>query len=86
MRRTGWRADAACRSRDPEALFVTGAAQQQAKAVCQNCRVRPQCLALALDERIEFGVWGGMTERERRDVLRRSPDVRSWFHFLVKAS
>ena len=40
--------------------------------------VRYECLADALDNRIEFGVWGGMTERERRALLRRHPHVASW--------
>jgi WhiB family redox-sensing transcriptional regulator len=40
--------------------------------------VRTECLADALDNRVEFGVWGGMTERERRALLRRRPDVSSW--------
>jgi WhiB family redox-sensing transcriptional regulator len=46
--------------------------------VCRSCPVRFECLADALDNRIEFGVWGGMTERERRALLRRHPTVRSW--------
>jgi WhiB family redox-sensing transcriptional regulator len=40
------------------------------------------CLADALDSRAEFGVWGGMTERERRTLLRRRPDVGSWRAFF----
>ena len=43
-----------------------------------GCPVRTECLADALDNRIEFGVWGGMTERERRALLRRRPNVSSW--------
>jgi WhiB family redox-sensing transcriptional regulator len=42
-------------------------------------------LAEALDNRIEFGVWGGMTERERRALLRRRPDVDSWRELLDEA-
>jgi WhiB family transcriptional regulator, redox-sensing transcriptional regulator len=42
-------------------------------------------LADALDHRIEFGIWGGMTERERRALLRRRPDVRSWRGLLQAA-
>ena len=61
---------AACRASDPDALFVQGAAQNRAKAICLACPVRTECLADALDNRIEFGVWGGMTERERRALLR----------------
>jgi WhiB family redox-sensing transcriptional regulator len=47
--------------------------------------VRTECLADALDNRIEFGVWGGMTERERRALLRRRPDVTSWRELLEDA-
>jgi len=43
------------------------------------------CLADALDNRVEFGVWGGMTERERRALLRRRPDVGSWRELLETA-
>jgi WhiB family redox-sensing transcriptional regulator len=62
----------------PDALFVEGSAQREARAVCLACAVRIECLADALDSRADFGVWGGMTERERRALLRRRPDVRSW--------
>ena len=50
----------------------------KAKRSCRSCPVRYECLADALDNRIEFGVWGGMTERERRALLRRHPQVTSW--------
>jgi WhiB family redox-sensing transcriptional regulator len=73
-----WTIAAACRGMDPDELFVQGAAQNRAKTVCAACPVRTECLADALDNRVEFGVWGGMTERERRALLRRRPDVRSW--------
>ena len=73
-----WTIAAACRGMDPDELFVQGAAQNRAKSVCAACPVRTECLADALDNRVEFGVWGGMTERERRALLRRRPDVRSW--------
>lgn len=63
---------------DPDALFVQGAAQQQAKQVCMGCPVIAECLADSLDKGTEFGVWGGMTERERRALLKRRPDVSSW--------
>jgi WhiB family redox-sensing transcriptional regulator len=43
-----------------------------------TCPVLVQCLAEALDSRTEFGVWGGMTERERRALLRKRPDITSW--------
>ena len=66
-------------------LFVQGAAQNRAKLICRGCQVRTECLADALDGRIEFGVWGGMTERERRALLRRRPEVSSWYDLLMRA-
>lgn len=72
---------AACRS-DPDAMFVDGKEQHLAKEVCTPCPLRPECLAEALQYRIEFGVWGGMTERERRALLRRHPHVDDWAHLL----
>lgn len=64
---------------------MQGAAQNRAKAVCTGCPVRTECLADALDNRVEFGVWGGMTERERRALLRRRPMVTSWRRLLETA-
>ncbi|MFP5219064.1 MAG: WhiB family transcriptional regulator [Actinomycetes bacterium] len=80
-----WTARSACKGADPDELFVTGAAQNRAKAVCMGCPVRTECLADALDNRVEFGVWGGMTERERRALLRRRPEVASWRGLLMQA-
>lgn len=80
-----WRIRAACRDVDPERLFVRGKDQHRAKRVCGGCPVRTECLAEALDRRIEFGVWGGMTERERRALLRARPEVRSWRDLLESA-
>ena len=80
-----WALEGSCRTADPDALFVQGAAQNRAKAVCLACPVRTECLADALDHRIEFGVWGGMTERERRALLKRRPNVRSWRRLLEAA-
>jgi WhiB family redox-sensing transcriptional regulator len=81
-----WRSRGACRAQDPDELFVRGAAQHQAKTMCMPCPVRAKCLAEALDHRIEFGVWGGMTERERRALLRRRSDVESWADLLEDAA
>lgn len=73
-----WAAYGACRNTAPDDLFVEGAAQRSAREVCAACDVRLECLVDALDHRIGFGVWGGMTERERRALLRARPDVVSW--------
>jgi len=80
-----WSARAACKTADPDSLFVQGAAQNRAKTICVGCSVRTECLADALDNRIEFGVWGGMTERERRALLRRRPQITSWRGLLETA-
>jgi WhiB family redox-sensing transcriptional regulator len=79
-----WAGRAACREQAPDELFVRGAEQHQAKQVCGRCPVRAECLAEALDNQIEWGVWGGMTERERRALLRRQPHA-SWRAVLEAA-
>ncbi|MCR3747347.1 MULTISPECIES: WhiB family transcriptional regulator [Lentzea] len=85
MNQGDWRINASCRDEEPDQLFVRGAEQRKAKLVCLGCPVRMECLAEALDNKIEFGVWGGMTERERRALLRRRPDVDSWHELLDNA-
>jgi WhiB family redox-sensing transcriptional regulator len=80
-----WTLRAACGDEAPDSLFVSGAAQHRAKSVCKGCPVRTECLADALDNRVEFGVWGGLTERERRALLRRRPNVASWQDLLATA-
>ena len=74
----GWAQHGACSKAEPDALFVRGGAQQAAKQVCVGCTVIAECLADSLDNRTEFGVWGGMTERQRRALLKRRPEVLSW--------
>ena len=83
-----WTANASCGAGRvaPDALFVEGSAQREARAVCTDCSVRLECLADALDSRADWGVWGGMTERERRALLRRRPDVTSWRAELLSAA
>ena len=66
-----WQEEALCAQTDPEAFFPEkGGSTREAKRVCQVCPVRAECLdyALANDER--FGIWGGMSERERRRLKR----------------
>lgn len=79
-----WAPAAACKQTQPDELFVRGAEQNKAKLVCSSCPVRTECLAEALDNQIEWGVWGGMTERERRALLRRNP-AQSWRTVLETA-
>lgn len=66
-----WQRDALCAQTDPEAFFPEkGGSTREAKSVCAACEVRAECLeyALAHDER--FGIWGGLSERERRRLRR----------------
>jgi WhiB family transcriptional regulator, redox-sensing transcriptional regulator len=83
--RWNWRGAARCRADEADELFVAGAQQREARMFCRSCPVRTECLAHALDEGVEFGVWGGMTERERRALLRTRPDVESWYDLLTGA-
>jgi len=77
-----WVANARCRDSDPDKLFVRGAAQRQAAAMCRHCPVMQECAADALDNKVEYGVWGGMTERQRRALLKDHPEVVSWAAFF----
>jgi WhiB family redox-sensing transcriptional regulator len=68
-----WQADAVCAQTDPEAFFPEkGGSTRDAKRICAGCDVKQQCLeyALANDER--FGIWGGLSERERRKLKKRA--------------
>jgi WhiB family redox-sensing transcriptional regulator len=78
-----WVSKARCRSTDPDDLFVRGAAQRKAAVICRHCPVITECLADALDNQMEFGVWGGMTERQRRALLKQHPEVVSWSEFFA---
>lgn len=78
-----WTLTAKCRGMQDQ-LFPEGADQKRARAVCLGCAVRSECLAEALDNRIEWGVWGGMTERERRQLLRQRTDISSWSSVLCR--
>lgn len=67
-----WMADGVCAQADPDEWFPEkGAPVKTAKRICRtSCDVQARCLAYALATRERFGVWGGMSERERRSVLR----------------
>jgi len=72
-RQPAWHDQALCAETDPEAFFPEkGGSTRDAKKVCVRCEVRVECLeyALAKDER--FGIWGGLSERERRRLKRRA--------------
>ncbi|MFJ2061092.1 WhiB family transcriptional regulator [Streptomyces sp. NPDC087908] len=81
-----WTEKAACGQTSAEAFFIRGHPQQRhAKRMCSSCPIRIECLADALDNRIRFGVWGGLSEKERRSLLRSRPDVDSWRPVLEQA-
>lgn len=66
-----WTEDAICAQIDPDLFFPEkGASIQQAKRVCDSCPVRQQCLDAALRNNERFGIWGGLSERERREYRR----------------
>ena len=66
-----WQRDAVCAQTDPEVFFPEqGGSTRDAKVVCSGCDVRAECLAYALDNDEQYGVWGGLSERERRRLVR----------------
>jgi WhiB family transcriptional regulator, redox-sensing transcriptional regulator len=70
-----WQERALCAQTDPEAFYPErGGSTREAKRICSGCHVRAECLQYALDHDERFGVWGGLSERERRR-LRRGEDV-----------
>jgi WhiB family transcriptional regulator, redox-sensing transcriptional regulator len=72
-----WLDGALCAQTDPEIFFPEmGVTSRDAKRVCMACEVRAQCLEYALDRGITHGVFGGLSERQRRPLLaaRRNPE------------
>lgn len=66
-----WQDKALCAQTDPEAFFPEkGGSTREAKRICQGCEVRSECLGHALDNDERFGIWGGLSERERRRIKR----------------
>ena len=66
-----WQEQALCAQTDPEAFFpAKGGSTREAKRICQACAVRDECLEYALLNDERFGIWGGLSERERRRLKR----------------
>lgn len=64
---TSWQEQALCAQSDPEVFFPEkGTSPKPAKMVCFRCEVRQECLQYALDNNERYGVWGGLSERQRR--------------------
>jgi WhiB family redox-sensing transcriptional regulator len=69
----GWQERALCAQTDPEAFFPEkGGSTREAKRVCGGCEVRAECLGYALENDERFGIWGGLSERERRRLKRQA--------------
>ena len=69
---TAWMAEGNCRLHPPATFFPSdGVGVDRARKICKDCPVLATCLDFALEERIEHGVWGGCSERERRRILKR---------------
>ncbi len=72
-----WQDYASCRGADADLFFPErGASTRKAKAICAACEVKVDCLEFALLQGEKFGIWGGMSERERRRVRRERSIVR----------
>jgi WhiB family redox-sensing transcriptional regulator len=66
-----WQEQALCAQTDPEAFFPEkGGSTREAKRICVGCEVKGDCLEYALGQDERFGIWGGLSERERRRVKR----------------
>ncbi|GAB2885139.1 WhiB family transcriptional regulator [Myroides odoratimimus subsp. xuanwuensis] len=69
----GWQDRALCAQTDPEAFFPEkGGSTREAKKVCLTCEVRDDCLEYALMNDERFGIWGGLSERERRKLKKQA--------------
>ena len=68
-----WQSDSLCAQTDPEAFFPEkGGSTRDAKKICASCEVKAQCLEYALENDERFGIWGGLSERERRKLRKRA--------------
>lgn len=67
-----WQEKARCAGADPSLFFPSEEESEVALQMCRECLVREECLEYALEHNIEFGIWGGMTEAERRTLRKKS--------------
>ncbi|MET9646186.1 WhiB family transcriptional regulator [Streptomyces syringium] len=87
-----WRHNAVCREEDPDLFFPVGNTSaavlqaEEAKAVCRRCPVREQCLQWALESGQDAGVWGGLSEDERRSLKRRVARARAQARNAARAT
>ncbi|GLY83155.1 WhiB family transcriptional regulator [Actinoallomurus iriomotensis] len=68
-----WMTEGACQDEDPELFFPISSSEasaERARAICDGCQVRDECLRYALTNRIKDGIWGGRTEQQRQSLIR----------------
>jgi len=84
-----WRDQAACRTEHPELFFPVGTTEparrdlSEAKSVCHRCPVTETCLAWALETGQHYGVWGGLGEDERHELVRRRARTSGRVHLKI---
>ena len=72
MTELNWQSRAACRGIDSTTFFpITEEAAEPAKRICLRCEVRQPCLQYSFEQRERYGVWGGIDEHERAELIRR---------------
>lgn len=73
---TAWMVKGNCRDEPPARFFPSdGVGVEAAQRICAGCPVKSPCLEYALEQRVDHGVWGGASERERRRILKRRRDA-----------
>lgn len=71
-----WKLQGSCRGLDADLFFPDrGASTRLAKSVCRKCPVQEECLEYAVNNREKFGIWGGLSERERRAIRKKRSTV-----------
>ncbi|WP_327591672.1 WhiB family transcriptional regulator [Streptomyces chartreusis] len=82
-----WRGEALCKGKPVDLFFPTSSSEDEAEIIglCKVCPVRTECLAHALDEHLNHGVFGGTSGKWRKNLLDRRPNVPSWNRLLAQA-
>jgi len=87
MQDTSWQDSSNCLGVDPDLFFPErGASTREAKEVCRGCVVQNDCLEFALENSEKFGIWGGMSERERRRIRRQRAQDRELEAYMSEES
>lgn len=84
--RYDWQLEGACRGAEPEVFFpVSDEDAWLAKQICEGCSVRVECLRFSLENHERYGVWGGVTEKERQEMYRRGAAHRTLADAALRA-